>query len=786
MALMLLLLTLCASDARAMYDPATYNPANPTFVNDDFTPAQKEAQRVAGAAMMDELIKAATAGAASYTIKPGTYRVKVATYRLDNVSNFTINCRDVNIWLDIAESYPAPPDAPDMSWINFKNCSNIKILGGNTNFDAERLQFVQGTITGWDAAAGTLDIKVMPGYDVKTFPAKSEGNNSWTFDRKGICKTRPTYSSFVDIDPKDPAKKRLNVGKQFFADPSGQMIKVGDLLFSRHNLAAWSGVVSCDHSNSTFEFDGINSWYGPMWAIDCTRDSFISRNCSNYRRPGTNRLGGTAEPFIYEGIDNLVWDNCTTGGPGYDDGIDIIGNYFQVGEVTGPRTIITEKHGVGETLSFYNDNTFAPEGEAKIVSVVPYTDDAHRLEIIKQLNADQKARGARWRYDDARQFFTVTLDKELPIQQFSTYDSSHNAPSKVSITNSYFADMAAQALFVKGHHIDIIGNHIDRGTGSAILAQISRYWSEGSVPQNLNISDNIINDNPYDYGQKNGLWGWAISSIGVEIEGSYTGVGAIRNVRIENNIINGSARTGITLKNVDGAVIKNNVITAPAKQPIRGAWLDWLAYGEPLDGAIFVAASKNVELSGNLLKSPTPTIAHLLQFGPHNELKTFSGQDFMATEAARQFPSVVRYNSLIAASDTVAQTWKYTFEKPGADWFKPAFDDANWQSGLGGFGVGGKTEWPTTQNDIWLRRTATISGPIPEKLQILVNHADVYELYINGVLADTGKGWTQTYVTVPLSAAGRAALKPGANTIAIHCHDEGDARAIDAGIVIAP
>ena len=111
------------------------------------------------------------------------------------------------------------------------------------------------------------------------------------------------------------------------------------------------------------------------------------------------------------------------------------------------------------------------------------------------------------------------------------------------------------------------------------------------------------------------------------------------------------------------------------------------------------------------------------------------------------------------------QTWHYTFEKPAADWFQPSFNDAKWQTGDGGFGVGGKTAWPNTHNDVWLRRTATIAGPMPGKMQILVNHADVYELYVNGALADTGKGWTQTYVTVPLSEAGRAALKQGENTL---------------------
>ncbi len=64
------------------------------------------------------------------------------------------------------------------------------------------------------------------------------------------------------------------------------------------------------------------------------------------------------------------------------------------------------------------------------------------------------------------------------------------------MTNSYFADMNAQALFVKARQITLTGNRIDRGTGSAITALLSRYWDEGPMPQNVTISNNIINEQP--------------------------------------------------------------------------------------------------------------------------------------------------------------------------------------------------------------------------------------------------------------------------------------------------
>ena len=644
-AFLLLVLLLGERGAWALYDPATYNPDAPTFVNNNFTPAQKDAQRAAGAAMMDELVKAANGGAKSYTVAPGTYRVKIATYMLEGISNFTIHCPNVNIWLDLK---PSLDPRVSFTWLSFSYCSDIKVLGGNTNFDSEQLQFIQAKITGWDATAGTLDVKVMPGYDAQGFPAKTEGNYSWTFNRKGICLTRPSYSKVENLDPKDIYKKRLTIGPDFFAEAAGKMIKVGDIFFTRHNLAAWSAVLSTWKSDTNFEIVGINSWYGPMWAIDCSGGSFICRNCSNYRRPGTNRIGGSQEPFIYANMHTLVWDGCTAGGPGQDDGIDVVGGYALVAQVKGPRSVVLFREpAVGEGLNFYAPDNFAPLGSAKVIALSPLTDAAQSGALAGDVNKFQESIGARQRLNADEHFWVVTLDKDLPLRAFAGYDSDLLA-ADVSITNSYFADMNSQAIFVKGHKIKISGNRIERSNASAIHAQVSRYWWEGSVPQNIDIIDNIINDSPSGYSAKNGLWDWALASIGVEIEGSLSGVGAIKNVRIEGNRLQGSARIPIMVKNADGVIIKNNLIVAPMPTPVTGANLHYVLYGLQPNGAIFVAASRNVQLSGNVLQSPTPNCRNLLQFGPLQRAK------FVQRRQLRRATPMTGENADIYINDVLA------------------------------------------------------------------------------------------------------------------------------------
>jgi hypothetical protein len=66
-----------------------------------------------------------------------------------------------------------------------------------------------------------------------------------------------------------------------------------------------------------------------------------------------------------------------------------------------------------------------------------------------------------------------------------------------------------------------------------------------------------------------------------------------------------------------------------------------------------------------------------------------------------------------------------------------------------------------------------------------VFHDEDVEIYVNGTLAASAKGYVSDYVELPMTAAGRAALKPGKNLIAVHCHQTVGGQYIDVGIIKA-
>jgi predicted amidohydrolase YtcJ len=148
---------------------------------------------------------------------------------------------------------------------------------------------------------------------------------------------------------------------------------------------------------------------------------------------------------------------------------------------------------------------------------------------------------------------------------------------------------------------------------------------------------------------------------------------------------------------------------------------------------------------------------------------------------------VPEVKEVVPTSREQGLTWRYTIEKPAGEWFRPDFDDSDWKEGPGGFGTKGtpgahvRTEWKT--GDIWLRRTFDLPDERIANLHLLLHHDDDAEVYLNGVLAAKVSGFTTEYGETPIDAKAQETLKPGKNTIAVHCHQTTGGQYIDVGLV---
>jgi Glycosyl hydrolases family 2, sugar binding domain/Glycosyl hydrolases family 2, TIM barrel domain/Glycosyl hydrolases family 2 len=161
--------------------------------------------------------------------------------------------------------------------------------------------------------------------------------------------------------------------------------------------------------------------------------------------------------------------------------------------------------------------------------------------------------------------------------------------------------------------------------------------------------------------------------------------------------------------------------------------------------------------------------------------------DRVAAANRGQFTNVPLVRVVVPASQGKGVTWRYTFEQPAGDWFKPDYDDKQWKQGPGGFGTKGtpgahvRTEWKTPA--IWLRREITLPERDLSHLQLLVHHDEDAEIYLNGVLAARLEGYITDYEEVPIREEARKALKPGKNVLAVSCKQTTGGQYIDVGLV---
>ena len=149
-------------------------------------------------------------------------------------------------------------------------------------------------------------------------------------------------------------------------------------------------------------------------------------------------------------------------------------------------------------------------------------------------------------------------------------------------------------------------------------------------------------------------------------------------------------------------------------------------------------------------------------------------------------------STVLPTSQATGQAWLYTTSNPAVDWYSPGFNDSGWSAGIGGFGAGNppntnvRTAWATA--DIWLRRTFNPGALTAQQISDLVfsvYHDETVEIYLNGVLAASGSGYTTSYGMVPINSAGQAALQPNAtNELAVHCHQTSGGQFVDVGIAV--
>jgi hypothetical protein len=170
-----------------------------------------------------------------------------------------------------------------------------------------------------------------------------------------------------------------------------------------------------------------------------------------------------------------------------------------------------------------------------------------------------------------------------------------------------------------------------------------------------------------------------------------------------------------------------------------------------------------------------------------SEWKKWARRDRAKTANWAALPKPPKFIPVLPTSEQEPSTWRYTTEKPAADWFRPEFDASTWKEAPAGFGSRStpgavvRTEWHSS--DIWLRREITMPEGKWKDLNLRIHHDEDAEIYVDGILAARVSGYTTDYDTVSIRPDARRLLNPGKHTLAVHCKQTSGGQYIDVGLV---
>ena len=141
---------------------------------------------------------------------------------------------------------------------------------------------------------------------------------------------------------------------------------------------------------------------------------------------------------------------------------------------------------------------------------------------------------------------------------------------------------------------------------------------------------------------------------------------------------------------------------------------------------------------------------------------------------------------MTCSAQEIVDKWKYTLRKPNTGWESPSFDASAWQDGVGGFGTsdtpGARVGTIWEDNAIWLRKTFELKV-LPANPVLWMHYDEDAEVFINGTSVVVVPGYSIKYGAIAIPEAKRAALKVGANIMAVRCNQKGGGQFIDVHLV---
>jgi hypothetical protein len=600
---------------------------------------EKAAQRKAYVEAKARLDGAVTNKAAAFTFPPGVYRFPGTGITVRSATNLLIHAAGCEF---ICETVDDKFDG-----FLFRRCDNVTFKGPLV-LDSEVMPYFQGTVLSVSRhAEKAVEIKVQPvqGYPLRPRHINDDNNRAALFDPDtGAMITGGQWSHFQGGTNAD--------GTVTLRTPYGAW---------NSDILAAGSIIAVEGYGTAFDvqgcknmtIDGMDSYGGGSFGGKGVEGRFTVRNFRLIPRPGTNRLVANQVGQFNYASDLTVEDSEF--GMGWDDGICHGGKMRMVYRQVSPSQILAGYTvRPSSTLRFFRYDDFAPLGSAVVAACEPVKDEKVKADMQADFKAFLDARRRKENWYKSPTLITFTKDFAVPANAVVD-EILHDEPCAITVRRTVWYDQAAQAILVNGVKRGTIENNLFiRNAGNAVHICFDYYWAGGPIPNNVAIRGNVFKGNPRNGDGKPG----ACIFVGAEIADPTKNNAIMSGMTIEDNKIVEPTAGGIHLGNVDGGIIRNNVIDfSGSKPPTLPQHYN--------TGAIVVNACRNVIVENNRITCTRAFPNEILLLGNYDkDSVVLKNNTIISAPRAEQMDS---FNSLWALYQPQGRMgWRFQYALVGS------------------------------------------------------------------------------------------------------------------------
>ncbi len=531
---------------------------------------------------LQALVNAALeSGAATVEIPPGRHQIAEPVY-VAGAQRLVINGNNAELVASFATS-----DRETGEIITLQDCSNVTLRNLTVDFDP--LPYTQGTVTAVDVDAGTVDLRVHDGYRNELAYCQSDidSGDSLKLHAFGaadrLVKRGHAFAVASAVTQPDGGTFRFTVGPDHVtAFAEGDLAVTGCWRFMALRAVRCVGLV----------YDGITVWAtggAALNELDGGGGSDIRINVVPGPPPE-----GAAEPRliaasrdIYNSADlrkGPVIHDCTFRGSG-DDMIHMLHNSLVVESLdAGRRQIgvsglnwrfVPQALSVGDTMIAIADKTRREAARSDVVAIERMSDEAAMLTLADVTGFE--------------------IGQALHVPELA-------GPGLV-VRNTTFSNSVSAGVMLKSPGARVYENTIEHmgQSGIIVATDFDSFWG-GPYARDVELRANTITDIGRSRIFSSPAYGLgAAIVIGVEDAADPASISAreFRDIRVIDNVIDGSPAWGLLVSNADGVELSRNrfIDTNNATPGTAGSF-----WGLSPAEVVYVRDSANVRLAGNTVE----------------------------------------------------------------------------------------------------------------------------------------------------------------------------------------